>query len=255
MQGLHIMFAVGGVFTHSVVGRYPFTRAGTGQSLLGQPDGSLAWKFDGNGAVTMDAGTSFSVTGNDKDPKGVTVCVRGIRNVDSGGFERWAAYASSASVGATQWIIQVTNADVFQFSAPSSGNKFQQSSTTVTVGKKYDVVGRVTIGKTSQPEIFVDGLAETNGGTTATGAALQTSGGFYVNLGGIATTYAGEKTLWDLRVYNRALSDAEVYAYTDNPYAGFVETGRVAYFIPDAAPPGGATIPIFRQHYANMAQR
>ncbi len=80
-----------------------------------------------------------------------------------------------------------------------------------------------------------------NGISVGSSAATGTAGPFSTFHLGTWTNQVFDGLIWDARVYDRALSDAEVWALFDpsTRWELYYETGRVSYFVVPAAPVGG----------------
>jgi hypothetical protein len=176
-------------------------------------DGRAAY-FDGSTRNILSAADSATLL-NTGMPNGMTLCHRIIRGSDTGGYERIMSYGDATGTGSedSAWWTQFTDTDKIQFAINTTPGSFgyRNTSTSITAGVSYSFVGTYdTVGVIN---LYLNGALD-NGTYSATpNIQIQQSAGWQFKVGSTGSDHSGLKTVWDVRVYGRVLSPAEIAYY------------------------------------------
>lgn len=174
-----------------------------------------------------------------------TICLRiyPIATLAGDIFGKWVSFGSTAVKqvlirnGGPQCFVR-DNDDIAEASATGPGT---------TVGQWNHIVFR---GDGTDISVWVDGVSGTP--VSFAGPYIPPDTSVWAIGDGHSGTGAANLYASDVRIYRRALSDAEIVSSAlASPWDIYHESGRRTYFIPAAAG-GGATVPIFHHHYNQM---
>ena len=205
-------------------------------------------KFDG---VDDYIATTGNAAFDNLFTDGITICAF-VKYLDFAAYQRTVSIETSDGVGFETWIQANQTSGLVEFGSGAAGIGYKRSASALVAGVQYHLCG-ATDYTAAGTKVYING-ADNSGTLNATPTYVADKG--RITIGALtagSTLYYGNVSVNNVRIWNRALTDAEVRRVALDPYCGLWTPDYARYYIPAAA--GGAKKYYLGGNAANRGQR